>query len=134
MVKDLKFKGNIYVSPFYRTIETASFTGKLLDQKLILEIAKVIREGYLQQNAFHKDDTFVSLEKQLLMMKTILHLYERTKHLVSANIPIARVLEKGLFDKLLKMKYDIPNDKLEMFDDYIKDIDQKIEEITAVQL
>lgn len=37
LVKDLKFKGNIYVSPFYRTIETASFTGKLLDQKLILE-------------------------------------------------------------------------------------------------
>ena len=104
------------------------------DQKLVIEIAKVIRVGYLQQNAFHKDDTFVSLQKQLLMMQTILHLYERTKHLVSANIPIARVLEKGLFDKLLKMKYDIPNDKLEMFDDYQKDIDKQIDEITAVQL
>ncbi len=104
------------------------------DQKLVIEIAKVIRVGYLQQNAFHKDDTFVSLEKQLLMMKTILHLYERTRHLVSANIPIARVLEKGLFDKLLKMKYDIPNDKLEMFDDYIREIDEKIDDITAVQL
>ncbi len=104
------------------------------DQKLVIEIAKVIRVGYLQQNAFHKDDTYVSIEKQMLMMKTILHLYDRTKHLVSANIPISRVLEQGLFDKLLKMKYDIPNDKLEMFDDYIKEIDEKIADITSVQI
>ena len=103
------------------------------DQKLTIEIAKVIRVGYLQQNAFHPDDTYVTIEKQLLMMKTILHLYDRAKHLVSANIPISRVLEAGLFDKLLKMKYDIPNNKLEMFDEYIKEIDEKIAEITAVQ-
>ena len=36
------------------------------DQKLVIEIAKVIRVGYLQQNAFHKDDTYVSIEKQML--------------------------------------------------------------------
>lgn len=104
------------------------------DQKLVIEIAKVIRVGYLQQNAFHADDTYVTIEKQLLMMKTILHLYEKTKHLVSANIPISRVLEQGLFDKLLKMKYDIPNKNLEMFDDYMKEIDEKIAQITAVQI
>ena len=39
------------------------------DQKLIIETARVIRVGFLQQNAFHKDDTYVPLEKQLLMMK-----------------------------------------------------------------
>ncbi|MEE1280642.1 MAG: V-type ATP synthase subunit A [Acutalibacteraceae bacterium] len=104
------------------------------DQKLVIEIAKVIRVGYLQQNAFHPDDTYVTIEKQLLMMKTIIHLYEKTKHLVSDNIPINRVLEQGLFDKLLKMKYDIPNKKLEMFDDYIKEIDEKLAQITAVQI
>ncbi|MEE0266002.1 MAG: V-type ATP synthase subunit A [Acutalibacteraceae bacterium] len=104
------------------------------DQKLIIEVAKLIRVGYLQQNAFHSDDTYVTIEKQLLMMKTILHLYEKTKHLVTANIPISRVLELGLFDKLVKMKYDIPNNKLEMFDDYIKEIDEKLAHITNVQL
>ena len=104
------------------------------DQKLVIEIAKVIRVGYLQQNAFHSDDTYVTIEKQLLMMKTILYLYEKTKLLVTANIPINRVLEQGLFDKLLKMKYDIPNKKLEMFDDYLKEIDEKLAQITAVQI
>ena len=44
------------------------------DQKLILEIARVIRLGFLQQNAFHTDDTCVPLEKQYKMMEIILYL------------------------------------------------------------
>ncbi len=47
------------------------------DQKLVIETARVIRSGFLQQNAFHKDDTYVPLEKQLWMMEAILHLYDR---------------------------------------------------------
>lgn len=99
------------------------------DQKLVIETARVIRVGFLQQNAFHKDDTFVSLEKQKLMMKVIFHLHNRAKQLISKSIPISQVLEKGIFSKLTKMKYDIPNDKLEMFDDYIKKIDECIDSI-----
>ncbi|HHZ05254.1 MAG TPA: V-type ATP synthase subunit A [Clostridiales bacterium] len=100
------------------------------DQKLIIETAKVIRVGYLQQNAFHADDTFVSLEKQKLMMNTIIHLYHRAKHVVASGIPISQVLKLGLFDKLTKMKYDIPNNRLDMFKDYIQEIDSKIATIT----
>lgn len=99
------------------------------DQKLIIEIARVIRVGFLQQNAFHKDDTFVPLEKQKLMMKTILYLYKKSKQLISASIPIARIMETGLFDKLIKMKYDIPNDNLDMFESYIKQINRTFESI-----
>ena len=51
------------------------------DQKLTLEIARVIRLGFLQQNAFHDQDTCVPLKKQLLMMKTILYLYEKSSNL-----------------------------------------------------
>ena len=47
------------------------------DQKLILEIARVIRLGFLQQNAFHKDDTFVPMEKQLKMMEEYQERYIR---------------------------------------------------------
>ena len=96
------------------------------DQKLVIEIARVIRVGFLQQNAFHPDDTFVPLTKQKLMMKVILYLNKKARQLISASIPISRIIELGLFDKLATMKYDIPNDKLEMFDDYIKDIDTSI--------
>ena len=50
------------------------------DQKLVIEIGKVIRLGYLQQNAFHKEDTYVPLEKQLKMMDVILYLYKQSKN------------------------------------------------------
>ena len=96
------------------------------DQKLVIETARVIRVGFLQQNAFHAEDTFVPLEKQKLMMKVILHLHAKAKEVVAREIPISKIIELGLFDKLTKMKYDIPNNRLEMFDDYIREIDVKL--------
>ncbi len=103
------------------------------DQKLIIETARVIRVGFLQQNAFHKDDTYVPLEKQKLMMKTILHLHEVAKEIISRNIPISRITTLGLFDKLTKMKYDIPNDKPELFKNYEKEIDEALNSTLTVE-
>ncbi len=99
------------------------------DQKLTLEIAKLIRVGYLQQNAFHKDDTFVPLEKQLQMMEVILYMNKRGKEYVNANKPIRLLVETGIFDSIVKMKYDVPNNQLELFDHYYTDIDEAIASI-----
>lgn len=99
------------------------------DQKLVIETARVIRVGFLQQNAFHAEDTYVPLEKQKLMMKLILHLHAKAKEIVALEIPISKITALGLFDKLTKMKYDIPNSRLDMFDDYIKEIDEKLGEL-----
>ncbi|SDN25606.1 V-type ATP synthase subunit A [Acetanaerobacterium elongatum] len=99
------------------------------DQKLIIEIARVIRVGFLQQNAFHKEDTYVPLPKQMKMMEVILYLYNQSKALVAKGIPVRLISETGLFDKLVKMKYDIPNDRLDMFDSYYSDIDTALKGI-----
>ncbi len=93
------------------------------DQKLVIEIARVIRVGFLQQNAFHADDTFVPLEKQFKMMHVILHLYHRAKEVIARQIPLSKITATGLFDKFTKMKYDVPNSNIEMLDDYIKETD-----------
>ncbi|MCI8501147.1 MAG: V-type ATP synthase subunit A, partial [Oscillospiraceae bacterium] len=98
------------------------------DQKLVIEIARVIRVGFLQQNAFHKDDTYVPLDKQLKMMEVILHLYDKARALIQKNMPISAIMELGLFDKVVKMKYDVPNDCPERFDDYFADIDRELTE------
>ncbi len=94
------------------------------DQKLIIEIGKVIRQGYLQQNAFHKIDTYVPLKKQLLMMNVIIHLYEQSKQVVSDGKALSVLLETGIFEDVIKMKYDVTNEALEKFDDYINKIDR----------
>lgn len=99
------------------------------DQKLVIEIGKVIRHGYLQQNAFHKDDTYVPLEKQNHMMEVILYLYQKAKNFVDEGKSLNLLTETGIFDQVIKMKYDVPNDKLEMFDQYFKNIDKIIKRI-----
>ena len=93
------------------------------DQKLILEIAKVIRVGFLQQNAFHKDDTCVPMEKQFKMMEIILYLYKKSRSLISMGMPMSVLKEDKIFDKIISIKYDVPNDRLDLFDDYRKQID-----------
>ncbi|MEY8339408.1 V-type ATP synthase subunit A [Lachnospiraceae bacterium 62-35] len=93
------------------------------DQKLTLEIARVIRVGFLQQNAFHPDDTCVPLSKQFKMMEIILYLYQRSKSLISMGMPMSVLREDKIFDKIISIKYDIPNNKLEMFDEYKKMVD-----------
>ncbi|MGM0379009.1 MAG: V-type ATP synthase subunit A [Bacillota bacterium] len=82
------------------------------DQQLILEIAKIIKIGFLQQNAFHEVDTFVPLPKQHLMLELIYNLYLRAKEAIDLEIPISKVKNEEIFSKVLKMKYDIPNDDI----------------------
>ena len=94
------------------------------DQKLTLEIARVIRLGFLQQNAFHQEDTCVPMEKQFLMMETILYLYEKCRSLVNKGMPVSVLKEDNIFERIISIKYDVPNDKPEMFQDYMTDIDR----------
>lgn len=93
------------------------------DQKLVLEIARVIRLGFVQQNAFHKDDTYVPMEKQFKMMQVILYLYDKCKKLIAMNMPMTLLREQDIFEKIISIKYDIPNKELQKFDDYFKMVD-----------
>ena len=96
------------------------------DQKLVMEVARVIRVGFLQQNAFHKEDTYVPLAKQMKMMEIILYLYHKCREVVAKQVPISKITKLGLFDKLVKIKYDVPNDRLDMFDGYRTEIDKAL--------
>ena len=94
------------------------------DQKLTLEIARVIRLGFLQQNAFHQEDTCVPMEKQFKMMEIILYLYEKSKALINRGMPVSILKEDNIFERIISIKYDVPNNQLEKFDQYMKDIDE----------
>ena len=93
------------------------------DQKLILEIAKVIRVGFLQQYAFHKDDTCVPMEKQFKMMEIILYLYRKSRSLISMGMPMSVLKADPIFDQVIAIKYDVPNDNLALLDEYKTKID-----------
>ena len=96
------------------------------DQKLVIETAKVIRVGFLQQNAYHADDTYVPLEKQLGMMKVILYLYDQCAAMVKKGQALSSILATGIFAEVNKIKYDVPNARLELLDDYYGKLDRAL--------
>lgn len=99
------------------------------DQKLVLEIARVIRLGFLQQNAFHKEDTCVPLKKQFYMMEIILYLYKKCRELVTMGMPMSVLKEDTIFEKIIAIKYDVANDNLDTFKDYKQAVDTFYEKV-----
>ena len=96
------------------------------DQKLVIEVAHVLRAGFLQQEYFSENDAFVPMKKQCAMMKVILHYYHKMRDAVALQIPMSELLKLGLSEKLIAMKHDVPKDDLSLIDRYAAEIDAKI--------
>lgn len=87
------------------------------DQRLIIEVAKCLKIAFLQQNAYNVVDSFAPLDKQYKMLKAIECFYDNGIVAVKKGIPISIIINKELMEKLYKMKYNVPNDKLSVIDD-----------------
>ena len=101
------------------------------EQKLVIAVARVIRLGFLQQNAYHDVDTCVPLKKQLGMLEVMLDLFDEAQSLVERSIPLSQLTSTGIFDRLIRMKYDLPNDRLEKLSAFKRDIRECVARVFA---
>lgn len=102
-----------------KLLEIVSLVGEDVlpdSQRLTIEVARILKIGFLQQNAYHKEDTFVPLIKQYRMLKVIERLYDLAQKSLKKNVPISLVRNKELFEALYKMKYTVPNNDLSGLD------------------
>ncbi len=106
------------------------------NQKLIVRVANIIKVGYLQQDAFSDIDSNCALKKQDEMLKVILIYYDRAYKLISKGVAISEVLEDSIVNSLMRMKENIPNDKIDQFkvlekqiDDFFNALDEKYETV-----
>ena len=97
------------------------------DQKLIIETAKVIREGFLQQNAFHETDTYMRPAEQMAMLRTILRLYDSARALVADNVPLRMLQETGIFAELERMKFGLGAGTTA--EEYMRKVDGAVEHV-----
>ncbi|MDY6964777.1 MAG: V-type ATP synthase subunit A [Halobacteriota archaeon] len=81
-------------------------------ERVILNTARMLREDFLQQNAFHETDSYCPLKKQHLMLKTILNFFYRSNEAIKAGAGIEDIENMPLKDEIARMKYD-PNDTFE---------------------
>lgn len=100
--------------------------------RLVLKVAEMIKNGFLQQNSFDKVDMYCASEKQIMILDYILKYYERCKALLEKNCPLAKVLELKISDEIVRIKYDYENTELEKLQNIQIHIDEQFKELESV--
>ncbi|MGC8869601.1 MAG: V-type ATP synthase subunit A [Brevinematia bacterium] len=99
-------------------------------EKLVLEIARVIRLGFLQQIAYDPIDSYCSPEKQVKMARIILKLYDLTHDLVvSYKVPVSEIQNMKSIAEIMRIKIEIPNNELDKIDQIESRLVKEVEEI-----
>jgi V/A-type H+/Na+-transporting ATPase subunit A len=99
------------------------------DQRIILEMARLLKVGYLQQNAFHPIDLYTALPLQYRMLKLIEKLYNRVFACIKKGIPLSKVKNEQLFSDIISLKYHITEEKNKIFTDLMHKIDHYCDSI-----
>lgn len=99
------------------------------NKRLVLEVAKAIRVGFLQQNAMSDIDSQVPLIKQYKMMQTIIFLYERALKLIEKRIPLSEIKKLGFFEEYVKLKMNVANDDLGKFSELNSRIKNRLKKL-----
>ncbi len=87
--------------------ETARIIGEKAlpdEQRLVLLLAEMLREGFLVQNAFHEVDTYCEAEKQAALLRVLIDFHNEVEPLIRQGVPIERIREMGVVTELLRLK------------------------------
>lgn len=101
------------------------------EQRLILETARLLREGFLQQNALDDVDAYSNIHKQIRMLTLILHFHERAQRIIKRSAPIVVVRSLPVVNTLIRMKMQVKNDELEKLDQIETEINQQMDKLES---
>jgi V/A-type H+-transporting ATPase subunit A len=87
------------------------------EEKLVLEVARMIKIGILQQNSFDKIDTYCSPQKQLKLVKLMVKFYKEAQKALKEGKSLADIRAMPIITSLLKAKFEIPDDQLSRLDE-----------------
>lgn len=99
------------------------------DQRLVIEGSRLLQEACLQQNATDPTDTFCRPEKQLGLLKAVLHFVVRAREIVKHGAPIHRIRETAMREELVRAKEKLPNDRPELLKELLQKIDQEMDSL-----
>ena len=99
------------------------------NKKLVLEVCRAIRLGFLQQSALNENDTCVPIEKQYKVIESIVLLYEELVRLVEKGIPFSEIKEMGLYEELIRLKYVVSNNEIYKYDDFNREAREKLKQL-----
>ncbi|HEX9677875.1 V-type ATP synthase subunit A [Nitrososphaera sp.] len=99
------------------------------EEKLVLEVARMIKIGILQQNSFDKIDTYCSPEKQVKLVKLMVKFFKEAQKALKAEVPLADIRAMRIISQLLKAKFEIPEDQLSRLEVLDKQVDEEFRKL-----
>jgi V/A-type H+-transporting ATPase subunit A len=100
-------------------------------ERMILETARLIREGILQQNATDPVDSYSSIEKQIRLLELVLYFHERGMNIIKRGAPISVIHELPVVDTIIRAKSSVTNEEVQKLDDIQKQIDEQMSQLDA---
>ena len=101
------------------------------EEKLILEVARMVKIGILQQNSFDKVDTYNSPEKQLKLVKLMVKFYNESLKSLKVGTSLADIRTMPIIPSLLKAKFEIPDEQIAKLDELSDNMDTQFEELRS---
>lgn len=99
-------------------------------QKLTLITAKIIREGFLRQNAYDPIDTYCSLRKGYLILKLIKMYHSRASKLIRKGVLAKRIEELPITSRIMRIPFSVPEEKMEEeFSFFAEELDREFDEL-----
>jgi len=104
------------------------------EEKLILEVARMIKIGLLQQNSFDDVDTFCSPEKQFKLMKLLVDFYNRGQQAIKGGATLTDIRAMSVIGSILKARMDVKDDEMAKLDQIDNDMQEQFKKITGVKV
>ncbi|MEM4189715.1 MAG: V-type ATP synthase subunit A [Candidatus Caldarchaeum sp.] len=103
------------------------------EEKLILDVARMIREGFLQQSAYDEVDSYCPPVKQHKLLRLFVRFHHLAEEALRRGVPLKELRALPIIPKLIRAKYEVPNDKLELIDQLEKSMDETFEKLVLVK-
>ncbi|HZE78809.1 MAG TPA: V-type ATP synthase subunit A [Nitrososphaeraceae archaeon] len=101
------------------------------EEKLVLEVARMIKIGILQQNSFDKVDTYCSPEKQLKMVRLMVDFFKESQKVLKEGTSLIDIRAMPIITSLLKSKFEIPDEQVSKFDGLSKDMIEQFRKLVG---
>ena len=100
--------------------------------RLILKVSEMIKNGFLQQNAFDDIDMYCSSEKQIMILELMVKFYRKALNVVKNGCPLTKINSLSVSNVIVRIKMDIPNDKLDKIQEIQLRMDTQFSELESV--
>lgn len=100
--------------------------------QLVLKVSEMIKNGFLQQNAFDDIDMYCSSEKQIMIIQLIMDFYKRALALIKSGCPLVKINAMSSAEEIVRIKMVVPNDKLEQISEIRSRMNTQFAELESV--